>query len=327
MLGLFLAHVLGYYSSNSVTNLVKAMLDFFKDIFASFRQSSLERIKSPFLGAFVFSWVGFNWQMLAILFMSKQSIICRIDYINSHFDIGNYLLGPISTTILICLILPLANKHITKLQKATNQDTNELILQSKIDIAEKQVELADYDAKKKLAEEREKKNIESNIAFILKENKRLTELSDSQKDELTLSQINIEKHLDNESFLKEKVNELELTIQHIKSQSKSLMDQLKEVTEHKNKYDNFLVSELKNDKIALTKKNEDLEKHNRNLSEILSSAENKSYGVKQRLAAILDYRHPVTGETIEGALNEDLFKMSQEIFQLLNTFASHPNQE
>jgi len=179
MLGLFLAHVLGYYSSNSVTNLVIAMLDFFKDIFASFRQSSLERIKSPFLGAFVFSWVGFNWQMLAVLFMSKQSIIGRIDYINAHFHISNYLLGPISTTVLICLILPLANKHITKLQKSTNQDTNELILQSKIDIAEKQVELAGYEAKKKLAEEREKKNIEASIALILRENKRLTELSDA----------------------------------------------------------------------------------------------------------------------------------------------------
>jgi len=142
-----------------------------------------------------------------------------------------------------------------------------------------------------------------------------------------ISQINIEKYLDNESFLKEKVDELELTNQHIKSQSNSLMDQLKEVTEQKNKYDNFLVSELKSDKIALTKKNEDLEKQNRHLSEILSSAENKSYGVKQRVAAILDYRHPVTDERIEGVLNEELFKMSKEIFQLLNTFASHPSQE
>jgi len=39
--------------------------------------------------------------------------------------------------------------------------------------------LAGYEAKKKLAEEREKKNIEASIALILRENKRLTELSDA----------------------------------------------------------------------------------------------------------------------------------------------------
>lgn len=182
------------------------MLDFFKDIFSAFRQNSLERIKSPFLGAFVFSWFGFNWQMLSILFFSKQNILGRLDYINSYFNVGDYILAPVSTTILICLFLPSANKFVTKFQKGTNHETNMLILQSKIDIASKQVEIADYEAKKKLAEEREKKNIDANIHAILKENIDSREEIKSQNEKISLNNILI-RDLNNEvDNLKKEMN-------------------------------------------------------------------------------------------------------------------------
>jgi hypothetical protein len=58
------------------------MLDFIKDIIDSFRQSSLERVKSPFLGAFVFSWIAFNWQPLIILVFSENKIEKRLGVIN-----------------------------------------------------------------------------------------------------------------------------------------------------------------------------------------------------------------------------------------------------
>ena len=45
------------------------MLDFIRDLYASFKQTALERVKNPVLGAFVFSWIGFNWEILAILFV------------------------------------------------------------------------------------------------------------------------------------------------------------------------------------------------------------------------------------------------------------------
>lgn len=143
------------------------MLDFIKEIFSSFRRNSLERIKSPFLGAFVFSWLSFNWQLVAVLSLSKENILTRINYINENFGIETLLIGPTFTTLLICILLPTANKFITIMQKSTNHDTNILILQSRIDIAEKQLEIADYEAKKKLSEEREKKNIEADINSII----------------------------------------------------------------------------------------------------------------------------------------------------------------
>ncbi len=145
------------------------MLDFVRDIYSSFRQTSLERVKSPFLGAFVFSWVGFNWQMLSILFFSKKEIEQRIELINKTYDIGNYLLGPICTTALIVITLPQINKLITKIQDKPNSETVELSLSSKIKIAELQQSIAEIEAKKKLADKKEERNIEEGIENIKSE--------------------------------------------------------------------------------------------------------------------------------------------------------------
>lgn len=139
------------------------MLDFIKDIFSSFRQSSIERIKNPFVGAFVFSWLGFNWQILAIITFSKKDIIERVDYIKAHYDVGHFILAPSLTTIAICIILPWANKIFTKLQSKPISDTTSILMQAKIDIAEKQLQIANFEAKKKLAEKREERNIEEDI--------------------------------------------------------------------------------------------------------------------------------------------------------------------
>lgn len=145
------------------------MLDFVRDIYSSFRQTSLERVKSPFLGAFVFSWIGFNWPMLAVLFFSKKDVEVRLNYINENFDIGSYLLGPICTTILISIFLPQINKFITRIQDKPNSDTVELSLTSKIRIAELQQSLAESEARKKLADKKEERFIEEGIHSIKKD--------------------------------------------------------------------------------------------------------------------------------------------------------------
>lgn len=199
------------------------MLDFFKDVFSAFRQNSLERIKSPFLGAFVFSWLGFNWQMIAVLILSKQNIIDRLDYINKSYDAKDYVLAPLFTTALICVLLPLANKLVTKLQKKTNLETNQLILQSKIDIAEEQLKIADIEAKKKLAEEREKKNIEANIDSVLKERDSL---------QIEFDRVNHEKY------------DLSISYQKIKAELEVLKETNEKLENDLNKTRNELVKAL-----------------------------------------------------------------------------------
>ncbi|ASN14888.1 hypothetical protein B7764_06680 [Pantoea ananatis] len=257
------------------------MLDFFKDIFSAFRQSSLERIKSPFLGAFVFSWIGFNWQMLSILFLSKQNILGRLDYINTHFDVGNYILGPISTTFIICLLLPSANKFVTKFQKGTNHETNMLILQSKIDIASKQVEIADYEAKKKLAEEREKKNIDANIHAILKENIDSREEIKSQNEKISLNNTLI-RDLNNEvDNLKKDMNASKSSSEtHAGMHLKSLktIAHLKAEIE-KNKSEKLELNQLK-------EKNEELTEKLMAISSALNSREKEVLKLESELTNI-----------------------------------------
>ena len=160
------------------------MLDFVRDIYTSFRQTSLERVKSPFLGAFVFSWIGFNWQMLAIALFSKKEIEERLEIINKNYDIGNYLLAPICTTALIVILLPQINKFITRIQDKPNSDTLQLNLSSKINIAKLQQSLAESEARKKLAEKKEERFIEESIHAIKASYDKAMEDINKKEDEI-----------------------------------------------------------------------------------------------------------------------------------------------
>lgn len=188
------------------------MLDFIRDLYASFRQTSLERVKSPVLGAFVFSWIGFNWQMLAILFFSTNKIEARIEYINKTFDIGSYLLGPIVTTGLICFLLPRANKLVARIQDKPNSETVELTLSSKIKIAEQQQRIAEIDARKKLAEKKEEKFIEESIYKTKEENKALKDEISSLKEIIQSKTIEI---LDMQALRDKEISSMEKLNKHI----------------------------------------------------------------------------------------------------------------
>lgn len=149
------------------------MLSFFSDIFNAFKQSSLERVRSPVLGAFVFSWFGFNWQILVVLFMGKNDVFKKIEYINSHFSIKELLIAPIFTTALISILLPCANMLVARIQRGNNLKFNTISLQAKKDIASDQLQIAQFEAKKKLAEEKERRYIEKGIETILEKNEAL----------------------------------------------------------------------------------------------------------------------------------------------------------
>lgn len=178
------------------------MFDFFREIYSSFRQHSMERVKSPILGAFVFSWLGFNWQMLAILFFSKQGIEKRIENIQSHHDISSYLIGPIFTTILISFFLPRANKLFTLLQNKPNQETIKLTIDAKKDLAERQQEIAEIDAKKRLALKIAEKEIEENISEIKSKNAILSSTTKKLEEE----NERLSKWLEEEKELTQKLN-------------------------------------------------------------------------------------------------------------------------
>lgn len=219
------------------------MLDFIRDLYASFRQTSLERVKSPVLGAFVFSWIGFNWQMLAILFFSTNKIEDRIEYINKTFDIGSYLLGPIVTTGLICFLLPRANKLVARIQDKPNSETVELTLSSKIKIAEQQQRIAEIDARKKLAEKKEEKFIEESIYKTKEENKSLKMEIDTLKEEInfkTQEAIAMQSLRDKEFLkieeLKSEIDKLNFEIKVAAEKAKTLTNENSELNANIKEY-------------------------------------------------------------------------------------------
>lgn len=171
------------------------MFDFFKDILSAFHKTSSERLKSPFLGAFVFSWLSFNWDSLAIIVFSKKDIEQRIQYVFSNHDVGSFLLAPLSIATVICLTLPEINKIFIKIQSKPIHEATTTAMLAKIALAEQQLQISEIEAKKRLAEKKEEKEIDQGIQNIRTENINLTFNIESLEKELstTIDYLNEER--------------------------------------------------------------------------------------------------------------------------------------
>jgi hypothetical protein len=85
------------------------MLDDFK---TSINRVLQDRITSPFFGAFVFSWLVWNWKPLYMTFFVSESRIIgnKLDYIENEFASWNYqLVYPILSTLFLILVYPWFN--------------------------------------------------------------------------------------------------------------------------------------------------------------------------------------------------------------------------
>lgn len=214
------------------------MLDFIRDLYASFKQTSLERVKSPVLGAFVFCWLGFNWEILAILFFSKKPIESRIIYICQNYDILFNLMGAISITTLICYFLPRINKFVTKIQDDPNSETVMLTLTSKIKIAEQQQKIAELEARKKLAEKKEDKFIDNNIYQIKEENSKLEKEIEVLKEHISSLNTSLNQSYVTENHYKEISDKAEATTNGLRAQISELVNAERKLKEELIKKEN-----------------------------------------------------------------------------------------
>ncbi|WP_442801392.1 hypothetical protein [Serratia rubidaea] len=67
-------------------------------------------------GAFIFSWVAFNWESILILLLSNYPIEVKIGAIKSNLNILTGLLYPFASSFSLCFVLPNINYLIIKLQ-------------------------------------------------------------------------------------------------------------------------------------------------------------------------------------------------------------------
>lgn len=226
----------------------------------------MEKVKSPVLGAFVFSWLGFNWQMLAILFFSKHDIEERIINIQSQYDISSYLLGPLCTTALISFFLPRANKVFTLLRSKPDQETISLTIAAKKELAEKQQEIAEIDAKRSLALTIAEKEIDENISAIKSQNLALS----AERNKLVEENEKLIKWLEDEKELTKKLNS-SLSEQHesINSQNNETLSLITALDE-KNKELATITNEKTILELELNKLNRELDDL-KNISSTLSN--------------------------------------------------------
>lgn len=92
------------------------MLDFFKELMSAFKSTAVERVKNPFIGAFCFSWVAFNWRSILVVLFSGKSIEEKIEWINTNSNLVHALIYPAILSGLILGVLPLVSALVMWVQ-------------------------------------------------------------------------------------------------------------------------------------------------------------------------------------------------------------------
>lgn len=85
------------------------MSNFWQKILSSLKHTSEQRISNPFYGAFIFSWLVFNWKPIAIFFLSDKDIYKKIADMELATNSHTLLYDPIKMTLVMVLIIPFLN--------------------------------------------------------------------------------------------------------------------------------------------------------------------------------------------------------------------------
>lgn len=114
-----------------------------KELFNSFLQSSKERIKNPIIGAFLISFIVFNWKPIFIVLFASQSIQEKINQVEeSYSTYFSNLWLPLIFALFYVLGLPYIMLLFDKISKKALEGRKKNILNQ---------QLFDYESKKKLA--------------------------------------------------------------------------------------------------------------------------------------------------------------------------------
>jgi len=85
-------------------DVVKSITDLFGNVVDAFK----ERVASPIVGTFIFSWLLINWKLVYFLLGSDESTSSKISHIELHYlDFYHNLLYPILITALYLVLYPL----------------------------------------------------------------------------------------------------------------------------------------------------------------------------------------------------------------------------
>lgn len=161
---------------------MKKLTEFLETLFTTANQ----RIKSPFFGSFIFSWIIINWKPIFYFLFSDDKISIKIKNIEESYEfIQNSILYPLLLSFIYVVIFPYINQFIHWLTiKAENSKRDEQH-KLKINQTDKLIILA---GKEKTLEDKKSGNrdisqLNEKIDFLTKDNNSLKEILQN-KDKL-----------------------------------------------------------------------------------------------------------------------------------------------
>ncbi|GET46462.1 hypothetical protein [Capnocytophaga felis] len=114
-----------------------------KEFIQSLFRTTEERVKNPIIGAFLTSWIIFNWKPILFIIFSPKIIEEKIEYIQSNFSSICFLfVYPIFSTIFYVLALPYLNLLVDVLLKYPLIKRNSILINKQKQSIENQRELA-----------------------------------------------------------------------------------------------------------------------------------------------------------------------------------------
>lgn len=179
-----------------------------KELLQTFFKTTEERLKNPFIGTFITSWLLFNWKAIVFFVLSSKDVEERITYIECNFsDIWFVLIFPLSSCVFYVLILPYLNLAIDSLLRYSNNKRNLILIENQKVLIEnkKLLSIEEIKLEEAKTEFRERKNhnklvedLQQKIIDVEKDLQTEKESNSRIVNELKTDKINLRKQLESE---------------------------------------------------------------------------------------------------------------------------------
>ncbi len=184
----------------------------------SIKEVVQDRLTNPLWGYIILSWCGFNWQNLAILFMSNSAVNVRIGQIMSDERFYSHsLILPVIVGCFLAIISPYLRLCLSVLHGLANKMQR---------ASEKENLLGIYDFRIETANKKADAEYADQIANAAKQ----LELSQKEQ-EIEQGKLQTQSLKAEETELKDKVTALQTEVSNLKGERVALIEQMEKLTD------------------------------------------------------------------------------------------------
>ncbi|MDO2452870.1 hypothetical protein [Enterobacter asburiae] len=297
------------------------MWETIKEIYLSVKKTSTDRIKSPFYGVFILTWVAFNWQPIAIVLFSNLTMEDRIGFINAIYPFQ--LWWPLGVSAVLAYALPFINEKFTYFQSKPISRTAVVLAIRRKRALVADISVEKYRAKRDVTYDRNVAGAEKEIQSMREENlaskKRMGEINaeiEMLKSELASAHTSLAQTKENadrfsaeassyhkkftetegmNSFLKSNIEKSESEIQRLMSFSNEARTNLKNAMNQVEQYaqeNSMLEAKLKDYSMVISSLENELNEFKNNKPE----ETNNSLGIKVLNPKKMTWRGPSDGK-------------------------------